>query len=295
MNRLWTLIGSAGLLVLIGCRTIPPDSTAALASGIASARAQSQEAFRAVNDLVADTTLDFAADQPILRESSFEAGLDDDSLQAWDQILGELEKYAGHLQALTSPELAGKFDDEAVHLAGELNDFGQHLAQAGLEGKTPAIGFSIATSFTKLGELLIRIHARARARHAMTETDGELGRILRGMADSLGASQTNGVRGTVTAHWAQRMAEKKVAFLGASDHAAKRQIASDFRDMLGRRAAQDLVLISLRRSMLHLASLHHALAQGESWTARSATAAIADEIQRTRNLSSRINDKLKSE
>jgi hypothetical protein len=48
------------------------------------------------------------------------------------------------------------------------------------------------------------------------------------------------------------------------------------------------VLLSLRRSLLHLADLHHALAQGDSLTARSAAAAIGNEVQHTRALYSRF-------
>ena len=181
-----------------------------------------------------------------------------------------------------------------MNLSGELKDFGQHLQQAGLANTSPQFNPAIATGFTKLGELIIRFHAQTRARQVMADTDAEIARIFRTMADSVGASRTNGIRGTVTSHWTQRLAEKTGAFLSAPDQAAKRQIAADYRDVLQRRSAQDLVLLSLRRSLLQLADLHHALAQGERWTAQSAGAAIADEISRTRELAERFKEKLKS-
>ena len=131
------------LAVSTGCKTIPQDSVAAFSSGINTARTQSQEAFAAVDQMVADTSLDFAASQPRLLESSFAAGLDDESLQAWDQILAKLEKYAQHLQAVTSPDVAKSFDDEAVNLSGELKGFGDHLQQAGVVSKSPNIDPSI--------------------------------------------------------------------------------------------------------------------------------------------------------
>jgi hypothetical protein len=253
---------------------------------------QSQEAFGAVNSMVADASLDFAAKQPTLTEASFAAGLDDESLQAWDQILGKLQNYAQHLQALTSPDLAKQLGDAAVNLSGDLKDFGQHLQQAGLVNKSPSISPGIATAFTELGELVIRFQAQAHAREALATADPDVARIFRSMADSVGTSQTNGIRGTVHAHWDEQLAAQKVAFLSASDPAAKRQLASDFRDLLQRRSAQDLVLLSLRSSLLQLADLHHALAQGETWTAQSAAAAIAAEIQETRDIDNRLKDKL---
>jgi len=112
----------------------------------------------------------------------------------------------------------------------------------------------------------------------LADTDAEIGRILRTMAGSVGTSRTNGIRGTVMSHWTQFLGEKKVAFRTQSDQSGKRQVAADFRKLMERRSAQDLVLLSLRRSLLELADLHHALAQGERLSAQSAAGAIADEI-----------------
>src|SRR5947207_2748753 len=166
---------TAAVVTLTGCKTVPSDVLTSFTSGITTARTQSQEAFNTVNELVADASLDYAAGQTNLVESSFAAGLDEESLAAWDEILEKLEKYAQHLQLLTSPDLAGSFDDEAVNLSGELKNFGQHLQGAGLINKSPEISPAIATGFTKLGELIIRLRAEARARKVLADTDAEIG------------------------------------------------------------------------------------------------------------------------
>jgi len=293
--RLMAFLLAAAVITLTGCKIVPPDALSSFASGITTARTQSQEAFNAVNELVADVSLDYAASQTNLLESSFAAGLDEESLAAWDEILEKLEKYGQHLQLLTSPDLAGSFDDEAVNLSGELKNFGQHLQGAGLINKSPEISPAIATGFTKLGELIIRLRAEARARKVLADTDAEIGRILATMAGSVGNSRTNGIRGTVTSHWTQLLGEKKVAFRSQPDQAGRRQVAADFRKFLKRRSAQDLVLLSLRRSLLQLADLHHALARGERWSVQSAADAIADEIKRTRDLNGRFQDELKNQ
>src|SRR6266496_5838914 len=140
----------ASLLFATGCKTVPIDSVVAFSSGINTTRTQSQEAFSSVNEMVADASLDFAASQGKLLESSFAAGLDEESLQAWDQILEKLEKYAQHLQALTSPALTKQFEDEAVNLSADLKGFGQHLQQTGFINKSPEISPTIATGFAKL-------------------------------------------------------------------------------------------------------------------------------------------------
>ena len=292
MKRYWAIILGVGLIAGAGCKTVPTDSLATLASGITAAKTQSHEAFQAVNDLVADTSLDFAASQPTLRESSFEAGLDEASLQAWNEIFDKLEIFVQHLQFLTAPDIAKQFDAESVNLSSELKRFGQHLQQTGLTKNTPEFNPSLAAGFTELADLVIRYRSQAQARQAIVAMDAELGRIFVGMADSIGTSQTNGIRGTVAAHWTQQLAVKKEAFLGASDHAAKRQIAAEFSDLMKRRAAQDMILLSLRQTLLQLANLSHALAEGQNLSAQSAVSRIQDEIRRTRDLHDQFKQKL---
>ncbi len=282
-----------GLALVAGCKTAPSDSLTAFSTGLSAARTQSQEAFAAVNEMVAGTSVDFAAKQPTLTEASFSAGLDDQSLQAWDEILEKLAQYARDVQALTSPGQAREFGEATVNLSGELKDFATHLQQAGLINKSPSIGPAIATGFTQMGELLIRLHGQIRARQVLMQADPEVRRILQAMAEAVGASTAHGIRGTVQAHWDQQLAERKVAFLNAPDFAAKRLIASEFRDMLRRRSAQNLVLVSLRRSLLQLADVHHALSQGQNVTADLAATAIDTELQETRDLNNRFQEKLK--
>ena len=277
-----------GLLLLVGCRSTLPDSVVAFSAGVTAARTQSQEAFCAVNDLVGDAAVDYAATQPRLLESTFGVGLDEDSLQAWDQVLAKLESYAQHLQALTSPQLTRPFEDATVSLSGQLRSFGQHLQQADLAGKSPEISPGLATDFTELAEVIIRVQANARAREVLTKADADVGRICRSLADSIGATRTNGLRGTVNAQWVQRLANQKAEFLAKTDVTGKRAVAAAFRKALQDQAAQDLVLLSLRRSLLHLADLHHALALGDALTARSAAVAIGNEVQHTRALYSRL-------
>jgi hypothetical protein len=284
------LATAVALATITGCRTVPSDSLGAFSSGVNGMRTQSQQAFAAVNELAADASVEYAAKQPHLAEASFAAGLDEESLQAWDEILQKIQNYAQHLLALTSPERGRQFADEAVNLGTELQDFGQHLAEGGLVNKSPSVSPGIASGFTELGKLIIEFQGQSHARHALVKADPEISRIFRNMADSIGATTTNGIRSTVHAHWDQRLADDKEAFLSA-DLDTKRKIASDFRDLLQRRSTQDLALASLRRSLLQLADLHHAVAQGEAWTAQSAVSAIQSELQYTRDLNARFSEK----
>jgi hypothetical protein len=297
-RRFWSdwlgLVAGAALMVAAtGCKTVPNTNLQAFSAGLTSAQTQSDEAFHAVNQMIADVSLDHAARQPHLLEADFSAGLDPGSIQIWDDILAKIGKYAQHIAALTSPDVAKSFDDEAVNLSGELKNFGDHLQSVGVS-QVPQLNPSLATGFTTLGELIIRYRAQARALEVLASTDQTIANIFETMADAIGPTQTNGIRGTVAAHWTQLLAEKKVAFLTA-DQAGKRQLASDFRDLLDRKATQDLVLVSLRHSLLQLRDLHHALAQGQPLTAQAAADAISDEIKRTRDLNDRFTAQLQKQ
>jgi glucose-1-phosphate thymidylyltransferase len=63
-----------------------------------------------------------------------------------------------------------------------------------------------------------------------------------------------------------------------------------FQGMLLKRAAQDSALVSLRRSLLALAELHHALALGQSWNAQKALQTVSEEAKRTAELRARFQE-----
>src|SRR5206468_56007 len=107
--RICSAIVAALLALTAGCKTVPSADIQAFSAGVTAAQTQSTEAFHAVNEMVADVSVDYAANQATLRESSFAAGLDQGSLQTWDEILDKIGKYAQHIQALTSPDVAKAF------------------------------------------------------------------------------------------------------------------------------------------------------------------------------------------
>jgi hypothetical protein len=279
-----------GLSLVCGCRTVPQDSLASFSTGLTTAKSQSTDTFKIVNDLIADASIDYAAKQPTLTESSFAAGLDDASILVWEQALGELEQYAEYLQSLTSPALAKQFEDESINLSSELMAFGDHLGKS----KAPEISPSLAAGFTELGQLIIRLKGQTAALKVLAESDSEIRHILFTMSDSIGYSCTNGMRGTVNAHWNQLLAAKKLEFISQSDISKRLAIAADFRDLMQRRATQDIVLVSLRQSLMNLAALHHALAHGESMDARTYGASIVEEMKHTKELSARFQEALGS-
>src|SRR5262249_20247517 len=123
------------------------------------------------------------------------------------------------------------------------------------------------------------------------KTDPEVRNIFTRMASSIGSSNAEGIRGTVKTHWNDNLALKKAEFVGTQDSAKRKQVAAAFQDMLKKRAAQDSILVSLRRSILALADLHHALATGQTHSAQECLSAISQELDHTLDLATRIGSK----
>jgi len=292
MPRLFILVLFCGLFAT-GCKTLPTTGIETFSAGTTAAKTQSEEVFRAVNDLIAQDQLDDAAKATNLTEQLFAKVLSPENSRVWDETFAKLESYAHHLQALAAPALTKSFQEQAEGLGSDLQTFGQRLKDAGLIGKAPEISPGIATAITELGSLIIRAKAQHDARRIVSAANSNVVAALRLMASSLGETSRAGLRGTVRTHWLDRLGAKERQFKKQPDEAGKRQVASEFVELLQQRDAQDAVLASLRRSLLSLADLHQSLAQGESLTARQLAQVIADETKASREIYSQFKGTLK--
>ena len=108
------------------------------------------------------------------------------------------------------------------------------------------------------------------------------------MADTIGATRNEGLRGTVHANWDQRKAAQQVAFLDSKVSTARRAIAVQYAGFLRQQTLQDLALGDLRRSLLSLADAHRALASGRNTDLASAVAAVEQGMQNTLGLANRF-------
>jgi hypothetical protein len=278
------------LLVACGCRTVPNENVATFASAVTAEKSHSHDVFATVDELIAAASLDYAATQPTLTEANFTSGLSQNGLQLWEEAFEKLERYGQHLQTLTSPELAKGFEDESVQLAGQLQAFGEKLHNEGLATQAPKFNPTIAAGFAELGSLFIRLKAQSDARRILEAADPHVRSLLLEMAASIGGSTAEGVRGTVKTHWNTLLAQQKQEFLEATSTSDKKTVAAAFLETLEKRAAQDMALISLRRALLALADLHHALVRGEAWTARKSMEALSQEMTRTEQISIRMRE-----
>lgn len=280
------------LLACAGCKTISSQGVETLASGVTAAKTQSEEAFSAINDLIAEDQVTDAAKAANLTEQLFAPVLDPEDVAAWDQTLAKLESYATHLQTLASPEISQSFEQETENLGGELQTFGDDLKQTGVAGGQPHIPPGVATAFTELGSLIIRARSQRDAVQIAAAANASVNNVLKLMAGSLGETSKKGLRGTVREHWLGRLGDLEEQFKSQTDPAARREIAGQFLDAMKRRDAQDAVLASLRRSLLNLSALHQSLARGDKLTAARFANDIAQEVKASRDIYTQFQQKL---
>ena len=105
------------------------------------------------------------------------------------------------------------------------------------------------------------------------------------MAELIGASSGQGIRGTVSAHWALLKADKQSDFVKTVKGDAKRRdLAVGFGQALAQQTAQDLTLASLQKSLRALADAHHGLAADSKFDVTAAVAVIKEEATQTKDI-----------
>lgn len=287
------VVAAIAAVLLTGCTSVPKASVQGFSTGVSAAKAQTDAAFQAVADLTSQATLDYAAAQPALNDACFQPVLDPKSIAVWDNVFSALEKYSQSLMLLSSPTVTKDYEDAAVDLAGQIKQTGDKLKAENLIAGTPQISPSFAAAFTELGNILLQAKAEHDVRKIALQADPKIRAILTTMADVLGASQNEGLRGTVHANWDQKKGKLQVAFLNAKPGSDRRSIAGQYADFMNQQALQDVALSELRNSLLALAAAHHALAQGQATDLAQAISALQQAVQNTMNLAGRFQTTLK--
>lgn len=252
------------LAALAGCAMPRPEAIPAFRQGVATAAQQTESTFTAVNAMLRRQQLDRAAHQPTLSEDLFAEGIAAEDRARWMRAFRVMEEYAGKLERLLSPEQRAGVEKELAALGDKVSGLGEEPLPA-----------EIGAGFVRLGGLLVQIKAGQDALEAMRHADPAIQEIFSAMAEAVGATQEDGVRGTMWSAWTLELGKVQVEFLGASGEAAKRRVAEKYLDMLGERDAQDHLLSSLRLSFLSLASAHAQMAGGD----RAGAAALIRMVQ----------------
>jgi|SRR5882724_12893052 len=291
-KALFPLTCAITLLAFTGCKSISSSGAVNFSAGVTTAKTQSGETFRTINDLVAADQLEDAAKATNLTEQLFTKVLNPEDIAVWDQSFAKLESYAQHLQSLDSPDVANSFVQEAENLGGELKTFGQNLKQTGLIASAPEISAGLATAFTELGSIIIRAKAHHDALRIASAANSNVVTIFRVMSAGVGDTSKTGLRGTSREHWLGRLAVLKQQFKKQSDETGKREIAEKFVAMMEQRDAQDAALASLRRSLLGLAAMHQSLSKGDSASVAQLAQMLSQEMKATRDIHSQFQSNL---
>jgi hypothetical protein len=267
------------------CNSIPADKLTAFSQGVTAAKTQADTAFTAVNTLASDAIIDYAAKQDSLNEANFFQVLEPSAVANWDQVFSALEKYSQSLIVLASKDINKGYKDATVALASQINATGETLQKDGLIASKPQLSAGVATAFSELGSLIINESATTEAKNIIRRADPAVSRICHGMADLIGANNGQGIRGTVSVHWALLKADNQSDFLKTSKGEPKRRdLAAGFGQALAQQTAQDLTLASLQKSLRALADAHHGLATDSKFDVTAAVAVIKEEATQTKDI-----------
>ena len=294
------------------CTSVPSDKLQTFSVGVTTAKSQSNTAFVAVNTLTTDAVVDYAALQTTLKEENFYEVLDSDSVAQWQAVFSALEKYCQSLVLLTSPDLTKDYKADVISLATQIQETGNNLKSNQIVGKSPSLSPGIAAAVAETGNALLKVKANADAKKVVSKMDPSVRTALINMADSIGSTGKEGIRGTVYSNWEQLKTAQKAAFIAVpqklkapemedvktarekAEFVKKRAIAAEYASLRQKQIAQDQALDALQRSLRALADAHHALAKGSKLDVVAAINIVEEGAKETTDIYNRMNVGLNS-
>jgi hypothetical protein len=278
--------------ILGGCSTarVQQNGLADLRKGIADVREQARLAMTDANQLARDQAIVrvIALNKPALSEKDFIGAVSKDDIAKWDSSFAVLDQYLTAIQYLTAADRTAELENAAV-------DLGNQLAT----GMTnTAVSPAVAAAFTQLGKAIVEARANKDALRVMQQTDGSIRLALNAMAQAIYDPATNsGLRSTVLSNWntaingneaAMPLSRWVAAIDARADVAVKRQIITDYLQMLDARDAQLAALDHLRLSLTLLADAHSRAAQGQTADVSGIIAYVGRQLEETRALYARF-------
>jgi hypothetical protein len=241
-----------------GCAGPTQKSVADWHDAVVAVREQSATTFRGVNDLVREAQVKRAATLPNLKESDFTAGLDAQSIAAWNRALDSLAVYSAALSTQLNPDLA-------TGGGGSTKQLGESIATSS-NSKVFQEQPGLASALGMLGTKLASLAATQSAKSIMAQTDRSVNEVLGQMArminDDSGDKET-GIYQTVHTNWTQKADDIRTKeFLRAQTPAEKQSVAAQYAAVLEQRDAADAALLGLRTSLLELGAAHSRSAAG---------------------------------
>jgi hypothetical protein len=209
-----------------------------------------------------------------LSERRFPPAVPPEVTSKWQAALGDLARYGNLLATLTGTGRGGVQTDAFRQLGTQLN-----------AGSTAAdLDPGVTAGFAALAGALVDLKARSSARGIMRRTDPDVRRLLVAMAEAVGDSDAEGLRGTVASNWTAALSAYQRTYAVAATEKAdarQRQIVADYLAGIDRRDAQLAALSGLRSSLLGLADAHTAAAAGSPRPFDEVLKDVNDRIART--------------
>lgn len=249
----------AACIALAGCaRTTSSTDLSGFGTAAASLGRQTDLDFAEANRIARAAAVDrFVRSSAVgLTEAPFAPAVPAEVANDWRGAFGDLERYGLLLGTLTD-------DDQRGRTTAAFRDLGVELRTGAVGAR---ISPGVAAGISALAGTLVDMEGQRRAREIMTRTDPQVRALLTAMADAIGGSDSDGLRGTVSAAWTASGGRFQRAYAVAveakRDEDARRAIVTDYLALLDRRQAQLATLADLRSSLLALADAHSAAAAG---------------------------------
>jgi hypothetical protein len=234
--------------LLTDCSTVDSTSATSFASAATATGQQADIAFAQVNALTSESIIENAAQQSTLSPANFYKVVPTEDITAWDKAFSAMAAYAHSLNTLSS---SANSESTATAVGGLATTIESQTKSNSLSG--------ISAAFIAVAGALEKAKFGHDACEVAVAADPDIQKITQAMADAIGGSHKEGLRGTVWANYQSYvMAPLQVKFLSATD-ADKQSLAKQFSTALDQRAAADLQLQSLQASILALKDAHHAI------------------------------------
>lgn len=274
--RRHVLAGALPLLFATSCATTPSADLSGFGRAAAVLQADVGTGFAEANRLARSVEVDrFVRSGAIaLSERRFPPAVPPEVTARWRAALGDLARYGNLLATLTGTGRGGVQTDAFRQLGVQLSS-----------GSTAAdLDPGVTAGFAALAGALVDLRAQSSARDILRRTDPDVRKLLVAMADAVGTSDAEGLRGTVSSNWTAALSAHQRAYAVAATEKAdarQRQIVADYLAGIDRRDAQLGSLAGLRSSLLGLADAHTAAAAGSRRPFDEVLKDVNDRVART--------------
>lgn len=258
------------------CATAPSTDLTGFGRTASGLQADVATTFAEANRLTRSVEVDrFVRSGAIaLSERRFPPAVPADVAARWRSALGDLARY-GNLLATLTGRGRGAVRTDAFRRLGEQIASGSTAVD---------LDPGIAAGFASLAGGLVDLRAQSSARDILRRTDPDVRGLLTAMADAVGRSDAEGLRGTVASNWTTALSSHQRSYAAAAterSEARQRQIVADYLAGIDRRDAQLASLAALRSSLLGLADAHAAAAAGSRRPFEELLQDMRDRLDRT--------------